>query len=66
MPLNFSDWEFQGLDSELKSSDCDGIDGFCVECDGEDERARERRKEMNKKIKVGKRKKNKIRVKNDI
>jgi hypothetical protein len=45
MPLNFSDWEFQGLDSELKSSDCDGIDGFCVECDGEDERARERRKE---------------------
>jgi hypothetical protein len=35
-------------------------------CDEEDERARERRKEMNKKIKVGKRKKNKIRVKNDI
>jgi hypothetical protein len=30
---------------------------FCVECDGEDERARERRKEMNKKNKGKKEKK---------
>jgi hypothetical protein len=27
MPLNFSEWDFQGLDSELKGSDCNGRDG---------------------------------------
>jgi len=57
MPLNFSNWDFQGLDSELKSSDCNGRDGLCVEWDGEDERAVERRKEMNKKNKSRKEKK---------
>jgi len=37
-----------------------------VECNGEDERARERIKEMNKKIKAGKRKNSIIVVKNSI
>jgi len=45
------------LDSELKSSDCNRRDGFRVEWDGEDERAIERRKEMNKKNKSRKEKK---------